>query len=504
MRNNHKRKYGVLLHPVSLSSDFSIGDFGKTAYRFVDALHREGIHLWQVLPLTYTGFDNSPYNSLSAFAGNPVMISIFEAVKLFKEHPEVQKVKDRYLAELSRWHKTPKIRYQKSYQVKAELLRELFNLLNGIYKQRKAFKYFEKNNSYWLHSFAVFRILKDRNECKPWIDWAESDRHYSEKLIRETISNYRDEYDFIVFKQYLFHLQWSSIKEYANSRNIQIIGDIPVYVALDSSDVWSNREIFDLSERGLPNSVAGVPPDYFSKTGQLWGNPLYKWDTNKYKLFEWWTKRLNHLSELMDKVRIDHFIGLINYWAIPYGSKTAIEGEWRPGPGNEFIENVLSQANIDILAENLGILTEEVETLRKQNGIPGMKVLQFHFGDDLPNMDKNDYLYTGTHDNDTLLGWLKSSINKNNVQLRDWCLRQGTEEFTEEALYEVLIRAAINSGADNLIIPMQDILGLGSYGRMNTPGTKTGNWGWKMSEKALGSQALSSFMTLVRSFEHSS
>ncbi len=503
MKEN-KRKYGFLLHPVSLSSEFSIGDFGNEAYKFIDMLHAEHIRYWQILPLNHTGFDNSPYSSISAFAGNPIMISVSQALMYFSEYIDVSGVTKEYILVLEAWKKTPKIDYQKSYSAKARLLKILFNSLNGIYKDSKTYNDFVLGNSYWIEPFAAYKILKEDNEGKSWIEWRTSDRCFSHELVKSTIYGNQEKFDYIVFKQYLFYMQWTALRKYANKKGIRIIGDIPVYVAMDSSDVWSNKDIFDLSDKSLPNSVAGVPPDYFSKTGQLWGNPLYRWNSNSDKVYLWWQERLNHLSELMDEVRIDHFIGLINYWSIPYGSNTAKKGLWKDGPGVKFIEHVIKHVKIKVLAENLGILTDVVESIRKENDIPGMKVMQFHYIEDLKHMDKSDYLYTGTHDNDTLIGWIKSSIRSNNRQLMDWCKSRNMHTFGESAIFREILKAAVCSGAETLIFPVQDALGLGSYGRMNTPGTRTGNWNWKMSETAISSGKISEFMKLVRSFENSS
>ena len=504
MKRMINREYGLLLHPVSLSSDFSIGDFGQEAFRFIDIMKSEDIRYWQILPVTYTGFDNSPYNSLSAFAGNPVMISISEAIDYFSSYTCLMGTKEIYSRELKNWRKTRRIDYWKSFSVKSKILKELYNAVKHYIIKNKDYISFKDDNAYWLNNFAAYKILKDFNNGKSWNEWKKKDRVFSDILVEDTLNDNNDKFEFIVFKQYLFFRQWKSVKEYAAKSNIKIIGDIPIYVAMDSADVWSNQSLFDLSSDFKPVSVAGVPPDYFSKTGQLWGNPLYRWESNNEAVFDWWNKRLSHLALLIDEVRIDHFIGLINYWAIPYGSKNAKKGLWKKGPGNKFIKEVLENVPEKVLAENLGILTNEVENIRKENKIPGMKVLQFHYEDSLCNMDNEDYLYTGTHDNDTLKGWLKSLLHSKNEQFIRWCMQNNLKSSDFDSVYRKMLDLAVCSSSNTIIFPVQDALGLGSYGRMNTPGTKNGNWIWKMSATALSSNKISRFMSLIRSLENHS
>lgn len=504
------RKCGILLHPISLSSPYGIGDLGKEAYNFIDFLENAGQKLWQILPFGHTGFGDSPYQSFSTFAGNPLMISpdlLVEDGFLTKED----------IATVPEFNQD-KIEYSRVIDYKYSLYKKAYkNLENSdLYKD---FLSFTKKNDFWINDYALFMAVKnyfiqkrkneyeskeykayykcaskymDDNSVKDcyyggsWNSFPQELSEYKDTAVREYTALLKEEVEFYKFIQYIFFRQWKKLKEYANGKNIEIVGDIPIFVAADSSDVWSNRSLFCVNSKGFPTQVAGVPPDYFSENGQLWGNPLYNWKTMEEDNFSWWVNRVKAITQLVDIVRIDHFRAFESYWSIPYGSETAKTGKWKKGPNKKIFQEIKKQlGNINIIAEDLGDLNPEVLKLRDELGFPGMKILQFAFGNsDNPyfphNFENNNcVVYTGTHDNDTTVGWYNSCDEKTRDMVRRILNISG------ENINWDLIRMAISSSGKYCIIPVQDILGYGSDCRMNTPGVAENNWQFRLREDVL-------------------
>ena len=471
------RKCGILMPVSSLPSRFGIGGFSKEAYEFVDFLATSGQTLWQILPLGPTGYGDSPYQSFSTFAGNPYYISldtlIDEGLLTEEECSSVDFGSD-----------AKKVNYEKIYNTRFKLLKKAFDRAdldnNAEYK-----KYIE-DNKLWLKDYAMYMAIKDSLGGISWIEWDEDIRLRKPQVMAEYEEKLSEEIEFYYYQQYLFSTQWVALKEYANKKGINIIGDIPIYVAFDSADTWANPELFQLDEENVPIAVAGCPPDAFSVTGQLWGNPLYRWDYHEETGFAWWIRRLSHCFEIYDVVRIDHFRGFDEYWAIPYGDETAEFGEWKPGPGYKLFEAMKKAlGKREVIAEDLGFLTPSVIKLVKKTGYPGMKILQFAFdsreeSDYLPyNYPNNCVVYTGTHDNDTVNGWINVMSKKDLAFEKKFLNVRRTSDICDS-----LIRTALASVADTAIIPMQDYLGLGSEARINTPSTLGGNWEWRMDSDA--------------------
>ncbi len=483
--NHNERISGILLHPTSLPSPYGIGDLGKAAYEFVDFLERSGQRLWQILPLTHTGYGDSPYQSFSAFAGQPLLIS--------PEH-----LADLGLITASDLEDVPEcdpehVDYGTIIPWKQAIFRKAYERFSRpeyhgqeVYQ---AFLSFIRKESSWLDDYALFMACKAENDGVSWLEWDDGYRTPTEKFrdtLRQTLKN---EIRFYQFLQYIFYEEWTALKTYANKHGIRIIGDIPIFVSMDSADVWANQELFQLDSKGYPLKVAGVPPDYFSATGQLWGNPLYAWEAHQKEGFSWWISRIRHQLRSLDILRIDHFRGFQAYWSVPYGEKTAIRGKWIEAPGEELFRAIQAAlgGELPIIAEDLGIITPEVDALRKSFGFPGMKVLQFAFestgeSDYLPHQYKDPgcVCYTGTHDNDTTLGWYLN-LSK---ECQDKVLRY--TRCTDVAdLGMDLIRTALGSIAGYAVFPLQDALGLGSHARMNTPGVASGNWNWRFRDGVL-------------------
>lgn len=466
-----ERGCGILLHLSSLPAPYGIGTMGKCAYRFVDFLKESGQTYWQVLPLCITGFGDSPYQSVGSFAGNPYFIDLDFLYELgllssydLPEHNISPGTIDYGALYLSRYAILRKA-YQKGY---AALQNEICD--------------FASKNQYWLEDFTLFMALKESHSGAPWYLWEEPLKHHDIQALKEASQKYADEIQFHQFLQYLFHQQWFALRSYANDNGISLIGDIPIYVSHDSCDVWSNPDIFMLDEHLTPTLVAGCPPDAFSEAGQLWGNPVYRWEVLEQRHFDWWTKRLRHCQTLYDSVRIDHFRGFDAFWAVPFGSATAKNGKWYPAPGLSLFREIRQQLpELSIIAEDLGFLTPSVIHLRDALGIRGTKVLLFAFdpreqSNHLPYFySKHSVVYTGTHDNDTVEGWQKSAPN-DAVSFASQYLHQSADE----TLAHAFIRGAYASVSDLAIIPMQDILGLDNRARMNTPSTSSHNWCWRM------------------------
>lgn len=471
------RRCGVLMPVSSLPSRFGIGGFSKEAYDFVDFLAASGQALWQILPLGPTGYGDSPYQSFSTFAGSPYYISLDALI-------EDGLLTEEECSFVDFGYDTRKVDYEKIYNTRFRLLRMAFE--RADLKKDSEYKTFVEENKLWLKDYAMYMAIKDSLKGVSWIEWDEDIRLRKPEAMAKYEKKLAKDITFYSYQQYLFSKQWMALKEYANQKGISIVGDIPIYVAFDSADTWANPELFQLDEENVPIAVAGCPPDAFSATGQLWGNPLYKWDYHEETGFGWWIRRLTHCFHIYDVVRIDHFRGFDEYWAIPYGDETAENGEWKKGPGYKLFEVMKKTlGNRAVIAEDLGFLTPSVLKLVKKTGYPGMKVLQFAFdagGESayLPHKYNNNcVVYTGTHDNDTVNGWI-SSLNRKDLAFAKKYLnvRRNSD------LCESLIRTALGSVADTAIIPMQDYLGLGGEARVNTPSTLGGNWEWRMERDA--------------------
>lgn len=487
----YMRKCGVLMPISSLPSRFGIGGFSKEAYDFVDFLADAGQSLWQILPLGPTGYGDSPYQSFSTFAGSPYYISLDALI-------DEGLLTQEECVEADYGDEPDKVNYEKIYNTRFKLLRKAYE--RADIKTNPEYLEFVEENKEWIKDYAMYMAIKDSLGGISWIEWDEDIRLRKPSAMAEYGKRLSGEISFYAFQQYLFAKQWSRLKAYANQKGISIIGDIPIYVAFDSADTWANPELFQLDEENLPTAVAGCPPDAFSATGQLWGNPLYKWDYHEETGFAWWLRRLAYCFKIYDVVRIDHFRGFDEYWAVPYGDDTAENGEWRKGPGYKLFEAMKKElGNQAVIAEDLGFLTPSVLKLVKKTGYPGMKILQFAFdsredNDYLPyNYPKNCVVYTGTHDNDTVNGWISEVGRKDLAFMKRFLgIRRNSE------ICRSLIRAALASVADTAIIPLQDYLGLGSEARINTPSTLGGNWEWRVGTEAFTQELKDEMLELSR------
>lgn len=481
-----KRSSGILLHPTSLPGPYGIGDLGPQAFRFVDWLESTGCKLWQVLPLGPTGYGDSPYQCFSAFAGNPYLISPDDLLADgLAAQDDVDLLKDLPASKVDFGLLIPK---------KLDLLLKAFSRFQSNPEPLRAgFDYFCAQNASWLDDFALFMALKEANGGGAWNGWDEALRSRKKSALTEARKRLSEDIRRYSFYQFLFFRQWEKVRKYANEKGIRIIGDIPIFVAYDSADVWANPELFYLDDAGSPTVVAGVPPDAFSATGQLWGNPLYNWEAHKKEGYQWWLSRLRASLQLMDILRLDHFRGFAGYYEIPAGEATAENGRWVPGPAHDFFHAVRKYledgwlapgADLPIIAEDLGVVTPDVVELLEAFHLPGMKVLQFAFtGPDNPflphNYIPNCVAYTGTHDNDTAMGWYQSAPEHEKDFARRYLGVDG-HDFAWD-----LIRAAWKSVAVFAIAPMQDVLSLGGEARMNFPSKLGGNWEWRMKENDL-------------------
>lgn len=489
-----QRGSGILLHPTSLPGRFGIGDPGPAAFQFIDQLAEAGQRYWQILPLSPTGKGNSPYSAHSAFAGNTLLIS-----------PE-QLVSDKLISPSSIENvcfPDAGVDFESARIFKCKILAEAFETFRAgtSAELNDEFAAFCREHSWWLDDYALFIALKNSYDQAPWFKWSESLRSRQRDAIDQVRSQMAREIQAEQFAQFLFFRQWSAIKNYANANGVSIIGDIPIFVAHDSVDVWCNQSQFKLNEDGSPEVVAGVPPDYFSKTGQLWGNPIYNWQTMAADDFGWWTARVAFAMQLCNAVRLDHFIGFVRNWEVPGCDETAEKGSWVDVPGTQLFATLKRRlGDLPFIAEDLGSLTPEVERLRDNCGFPGMRILQYAFGGDayntnLPhNFNRNSFVYTGTHDNDTTLGWYTAADKKAKKHAKEY-LRSAMKEPHWE-----LIRASLASVADVAITPMQDILGLNSDSRMNTPATESGNWEWRIEPDALSNEILDRLRELTETF----
>ncbi len=475
-----ERASGILLHPTSLPGESGIGELGPEAFAWIDFLAGAGCSLWQILPLGPTGYGDSPYQCFSAFAGNPYLVSTqrlleegFLDAEALSDQPQFSDERVDYGAVID-WKLTVLDRAYLHFSAAASS------------DLREEYADFRADQASWLADYALFMALKDYHHGAPWHTWAPELRDRQTETLKDFRLRLADSIERHTFRQFLFFRQWRTVRAYANEKGIRIIGDIPIFVAHDSADVWARPDLFYLDENGQPTVVAGVPPDYFSPTGQLWGNPLYRWDVHKSNGYTWWLTRLRAVLDMVDIVRLDHFRGFCGYWEVPGDAETAIKGQWVPGPGSHFFE-VVRQAlgELPIIAEDLGVITPDVEALRDDFGLPGMKILQFSFEGTpedpfLPhNYPQNCVVYTGTHDNDTAVGWYQRVPEK----ARDFCRRylaRGGQDIAWD-----LIRAAWGSVAMFALAPMQDFLSLGNEARMNYPGNPSGNWTWRMPGWAL-------------------
>ena len=474
------RSSGILLHPTSLPGPYGSGDLGASAYQFVDWLVSAGQTLWQMLPLGPAGMANSPYMSLSAFAGSPLLIDLEE---LLSRGWLIQKDLQPFPVSSN-----PRVQYPEVTVWRMNLLwkasQNFFE--HGNEKDRQQYAAFCEEEKKWLNDYTLFQALNDHYGGKEWVVWDRDLVHRKPSALRQAAEEWTAQVNYHKFMQWCFARQWKKLKKYANDRNIKLVGDIPIFVAHHSADVWSNQEAFSLNKDGRPLIVAGVPPDYFSEDGQRWGNPLYRWDVMKRQKYSWWIERFKKTFELFDILRIDHFRGFEAYWRIPAKEKTARIGKWVKGPGQDLFKAIIKElGTLPIIAEDLGVVTPGVTALRETFGFPGMKVLQFAFSTDpndnfLPHVfTKNYVVYTGTHDNDTTIGWYEKASEHERDFVRRYCKTNGSE------IHWDLMKLALQSVADIAVIPFQDVLGLGSEGRMNFPGTVDGNWEWRFTWEQL-------------------
>ena len=477
-----ERSSGILFHPTSLPGKYGIGTLGKEAYAFIDFLKKSRQKLWQIFPLGPTGYGDSPYQSFSSFAGNPYLIDfdlLIEAHLLSEED-----LRDVFFGDNEEY-----IDYGAIYNQKYPLLRRAYENFKSSdnHEMRENLEHFKRENASWLNDYSLYISLKNHFNGLPWNEWAQDIKNRENAAMEHYRNELADDIEYHNFIQFLFFKQWGDVKRYANENGIKIIGDIPIFVAADSSDAWANPEIFLFDEERKPVKVAGVPPDYFSATGQLWGNPLYNWQKLKETNYSWWVERVRANLSTCDIIRIDHFRGFEAYWAVPYGDDTAINGQWEPGPGIDLFNAIKSQlGELPIIAEDLGLMTQGVIDLREATGFPGMKILGFAFdsgeeNDYLPHTyTKNCVVYTGTHDNDTLIGWFQKAKEEDRQFARDYLNSRSDDEIHWDA-----IRGAWSSVANMAISPVQDFLGLGSEARINTPGVAAGNWQWRLKHGVL-------------------
>ncbi|SFQ37271.1 4-alpha-glucanotransferase [Lachnospiraceae bacterium XBB1006] len=472
------RRCGVLMPVFSLASEYGIGCFSKEAYRFIEFCERTGIHVWQMLPIGPTSYGDSPYQSFSSFAMNPYFLDLEDLVS--RDLLTVSECEEGLAGT------DMQIQYEKQYRLRFQVLKKaFFRFMEHPYETYEAFK---QTHAHWLMDYALYMAIKDARGGVSWREWEEPLAMREPKAIEEAKRTYKEAIEFHCFLQFFCYMEWETLHRYAKKYGVSLLGDIPIYVAYDSADVWSHKELFLLDEDGYPTVVAGCPPDAFSETGQLWGNPLYDWDKMKKDDYAWWMERIRHNFTLFDELRIDHFRGFSSYFAIPYGKENALEGQWCVGPGIDFFEKVKNKlGSLQIVAEDLGIITDDVRALLKACGYPGMKVLQFAFpvgkkSEYQPHRyEKNCVVYTGTHDNDTVRGWYQTLSEEAKQYVCDYLGRT----VSEETVTWEMIRLAMASVADTCMIPIQDYCNLGTDARINIPSTVGGNWLWRIGKEQL-------------------
>jgi 4-alpha-glucanotransferase len=485
------RASGILLHPTCLPSPFGIGDLGPEAFAFIDFLKKAGQQLWQVLPLNPTGYGDSPFQCFSAYAGNHLLISLDKLVESgildrtdLRDKPDFPEDTVDF-GNVIRW--------------KGSVLKKAASRFraNAGQDEMRNFEEFCALNSSWLPDFSLFIACKGEHNEVAWPLWPKEIAQRVPAALEAAHERLKESIFTVQYLQFEFFRQWKQVQSYAHQCGIRVVGDLPIYVAMDSADVWANREYFELSPDGQPLKIAGVPPDYFSATGQCWGNPIYRWDRLRSDGYRWWVERFRGALGLYDAVRIDHFRGFEAYWEIPGGETTAINGRWVKGPGADFFETLKTEfGDLPIIAENLGVITPEVEGIRERFGFPGMSILQFAFGNDPqgPSFRPHNYprdvaAYTGTHDNDTVVGWWNSSGTQDTRTAEDISKEREFAssylDLGDRPIHWVMIRTVLSSVADLAIIPLQDVLGLGNETRMNLPGTASGNWRWRFRPGAL-------------------
>ncbi len=479
------RKSGILLHITSLPNRQGIGTLGKEAFDCIDFLKKTGTSVWQICPLGPTGYGDSPYQCFSAFAGNPLLLDLHDLVgRELLEESDLQ-----ILEELSQ----EKVDYGSLFIEKNKLLKKAYKRFD----KDENYDGFCEENEFWLHEYALFMAIKDQHDGTSWNNWPQQTKLRDPLEMEKLSINLIDKIDYYKFLQYIFRQQWSKLHDYARQNGIEIFGDIPIFVAFDSADVWSNQHLFLFDENGNPTVVAGVPPDYFSVTGQLWGNPLYNWQKMQENNFSWWKERFAHSLKMFDLIRVDHFRGFAGYWAVPASEPTAENGKWEQALGFELFEELQQKfGTMPIVAEDLGVITSDVIALKDKFGFPGMKILQFAFegGDDNPylpqNYEENCVAYTGTHDNDTSKGWFEKLPDAEKGRVCDYL------NCDESEICRALIKAIWQSRANVAIAPLQDWLELGSEARLNTPGTSGGNWQWRFGMDQINQELLKRMKTL--------
>ena len=492
------RKSGILMHISSLPSDYGIGTMGKEAYKFVDFLKSAKQKCWQILPIGPTSYGDSPYQSFSTNAGNPYFIDM----DILREEGLLKKSDYSKLD----WGKDRKnVDYETIYENRFKVLKIAFEEFKK--GDLSEFYDFLQKNERWISNYALFMSIKNENDGKSWLEWEDGLRKRDSHSLWEFKSSHEDDVMFWEFVQFKFFEQWNKLKKYANDNGVSIIGDIPIYVALDSAEVWVYPDLFELDENLVPKAVAGCPPDAFSPTGQLWGNPLYRWDVHKNTGFEWWIKRLAHCFNMYDIVRIDHFRGFDEYYAIPYGDKDAKRGWWEKGPGMDLFRTVSYRlGHKDIIAEDLGFMTDSVKRLVEESGYPNMKVIEFAFderdtgnaSDYLPhNYTNNCVVYTGTHDNETLLGWYGDITPEERHMVREYLWNFHDDE---KGICRNMIRLVMGSAAGRCIIPIQDYLQLDNSARINQPSTLGTNWKWRLKEGQFSKELQKEMLTLATRF----
>lgn len=495
---NTKRCAGILLHPTSLPGPYGIGDLGEKAYHWVDTLAQTGCTMWQVLPLAPTSYGDSPYQSFSAFAGNPYLISVGDLLELgllenidLDERPFFQ----------PDW-----VDFGPLIVWKVNILKKAFRHFLTPQKRKpleEEYLQFVEQEGFWLEDYAFFMAVKSSQGGRSWLEWPDDIRRRTPEVMASAQQTYQIDIDFQKFIQFIFFRQWRALREYANQKGIQVIGDIPLYVAVDSADFWVHPELFHTDENLKPSVVAGVPPDYFSETGQLWGNPIYDWLKHEDDGFAWWLSRISSQLKLVDILRIDHFRGFYNYWEVPAGSQTAIKGRWVPGPAEKFLDAVQKAfgqgEGMPIIAEDLGEIDPQVYILRDKYNLPGMKIFQFAFDSGYENVflphnyPRRCVAYTGTHDNDTTLGWYRKATPEE----KDFCRRYLGVDGNN--ICWDMLKSLWNSSADWVLAPMQDFLCLDSHARMNFPGKLGGNWSWRMKEGAFSPDMVEMIRSLNQS-----